>query len=159
MDYCLVRLTSDDYREFRRAYSKLVYSIYDKKMMLYPLEEQITRRALEEEMRTRTMFRNDVESTERELYFFQKDGENVGFVELAFHKGKCDIVEFFVFERYKGYGTIMWNETLKIARVRKPSRIELWTPYMGAQIFWKKMGFDTVYINGVKCYRKKLRYS
>ena len=159
MGYCLVRLTSDDYREFRRAYSKLIYSIYDKKFMLYPLEEQITRKALEQEMRTRTKFRNDVESAEREMYFFQKDGETIGFFELSFHKGKCDIVEFFVFERYNGYGTIMWEEALKIARVRTPSRIELWTPYIGAQIFWKRMGFDIVYINGVKCYRKKLRYS
>lgn len=159
MDYCLVRLTSNDYREFRRAYSKLIYSIYDKKLMLYFLEAQITRKALEKEMRTRTAFVNDVESSEREMYFFQKDGENIGFFELAFHKGKCDIVEFFVYERYKGYGTIMWNEALKIAKNRKPSRIELWTPYIGAQIFWSKMGFDTVFINGVKCYRKKLRYA
>lgn len=159
MDYCLVRLTSDDYREFRRAYDKLVYSIYDKAKLLYFLENQITRKALEKEMRTRSQFIRDIEFQEREMYFFKKDGETIGFFELAFHKGKCDVVEFFVFERNKGYGTIMWNKALEVARKRTPSRIELWTPYVGAQIFWTRMGFQTVYINGVLCYRKKMRYS
>lgn len=126
---------------------------------MYFLENQITRKALEKETKTRTKFIEDVNSQEREMYFLKKDDENIGFFELAFHKGKCDIVEFFVFERYKGYGTIMWDEAMKVARLRKPSRIELWTPYVGAQIFWTKMGFQTVYINGVLCYRKKMRYS
>ncbi len=159
MEYCLVRLTSNDYREFRRTYSKLVYSIYDKRAMLYFLEDKITRKALEEKMRTRSQFIEAIESEDLEMYFFKKAEKIIGFVELSFHKGKCDIVEFFVFERYKGDGTIMWNEAVKVASKRKPSRFELWTPYTGAQIFWKKMGFDTVFINGVKCYRKKMRYS
>lgn len=159
LEYCLVRLTSDDYREFRRAYNKLVYSIYDKAKLMYYLENQITRKALEKEMRTRSQFIRDIESQEREMYFFKKDDEIIGFLELAFHKGKCDVVEFFVFERNKGYGTIMWNKAVEVARKRTPSRIELWTPYRGAQIFWTKMGFQTVYINGVLCYRKKMRYS
>ncbi len=159
MGYCLVRLTPDDYPEFRRAYSKLVYSIYDRKSMLYFLENKITRQALEKEMRTRSKFRKDLESEDREMYFFKRDDETIGFVELSFHKGKCDIVEFFVYERYRGYGTTMWEKTMEAARERKPSRFELWTPYIGAQIFWSKMGFQTVYINGVKCYRLKMRYS
>lgn len=159
MGYCLIRLTSDDYREFRRAYNKLVYSIFDKSVKLYFMENDITRRALEKEMRTKSQFIQHIESQDREMYFFKKDGETIGFVEFSFHKGKCDIVEFFVFERYKGNGKIMWDEALKIARNRKPSRIELWTPYTGAQIFWRKMGFETVFINGVQCYRKKMRYS
>lgn len=159
MGYCLLRLTSDDYPEFRRTYNKLVYSIYDKASMLYFLENKITRQALEKEMRTRSKFVEDLNSQDRVMYFFKRDGETIGFLELSFHKGKCDIVEFFVFERYRGYGTIMWEEALKVARERKPSRIELWTPYIGAQIFWSKMGFQTVYINGVKCYRMKMRYS
>ena len=158
LEYCLVRLTSDDYREFRRAYNKLVYSIYDKAKLMYLVENQVTRKALEKETKTRTKFIEDANSQEREMYIFKKDGEAIGYVEFAFHKGKCDIVEFFVFERYKGYGTIMWNEALKVARLRTPSRIELWTPYAGAKIFWSKMGFQTVYINGVLCYRMKLRY-
>lgn len=159
VEYGIVRLTSDDYREFRRIYSKLVYSIYDKASMLYFLENKITRQALEKEMRTRSKFINDLESQDRVMYFFKRDEEIIGFFELSFHKGKCDIVEFFVAERYRGYGTIMWEKALDVARERKPSRIELWTPYIGAQIFWSKMGFETVYINGVKCYRKKMRYS
>ena len=159
MGYCLVRLTSDDYREFRRAYEKLVYSIYDKAAMMYFFENKVRRQALEKEMRTRSKFIADLESEDREMYFFKRDDEIIGFVELSFHKGKCDIVEFFVYERYKGYGTTMWEKTLKVASVRKPSRFELWTPDAGAQIVWSRMGFQTVYINGVKCYRLKMRYS
>ena len=123
------------------------------------LENSVSRQALEKEMRTRSQFIKDIESSDREMYFFTKDEETIGFVELSFHKGKCDIVEFFVFERYRGYGRVMWEETMKVSKERNPSRYELWTPYDGAQIFWKKMGFDTVFINGVKCYRKKVRYS
>ena len=159
LEYCLVRLTSSDYREFRQAYSKLVYSIYDKAALMGHIEKAVSFHALEKEMRTRSQFIRDIESQDREMYFFKKNGETIGFVELSFHKGKCDVVEFFVFERYRGYGTIMWNETMKVASVRKPTRFELWTPYAGAQTFWKKMGFCTVYINGVMCYRKKMRYS
>lgn len=159
MGYCLIRLTPDDYPEFRRIYSKLVYSIYEKTSMLYFLENKITRLALEKEMRTRTVFKADLASEDREMYFFKRDDEIIGFVELSFHKGKCDIVEFFVSERYRGYGTIMWEKTMEVASVRKPSRFELWTPYAGAQMFWSKMGFQIIYINGVKCYRLNMRYS
>ncbi len=152
-----MQLTTDDYRDFRRMYEKLVYSIYDKKIMLYSFENYVTRTALETKMRTRTQFIADLKLEDREMYFFKKDEENIGFFELSFHKGKCDIVEFFVVERYKGYGTKMWEEAQKVIRERKPSRIELWTPYVGAQIFWTKMGFKTFYIDGVKCYRKYVR--
>ena len=159
MEYCIVQLTSNDYREFRRAYSQLIFSIFDKRALMYQLEDQVTRQALEKEMRTRTKFIEDINSPDRTMHFFKKGEETIGFFELSFHKGKCDIVEFFVFKRYSGYGTIMFEEAVKVARQRKASRIELWTPYIGAQIFWTKMGFETVYINKVKCYRKILSYS
>lgn len=158
MGYCIVQVTSEDYRDVRRMYDKLIYSIYDQKAMLYFLEDYITRIALETNMRTKTQFIADLESGRREMYFFKKDEDNIGFFELSFHKGKCDVVEFFVIERYKGYGTLMWNEAMKVIRERRPSRIELWTPYIGAQIFWTKMGFKTFYIDGVLCYRKNMRY-
>lgn len=159
MEYCAVQLTSNDYREFRRAYSKLVFSIFDKRALMYQMENQVTRKALEKEMRTKSKFIEDLEAPDRTMHFFKKGEETIGFFELSFHKGKCDIVEFFVFERYKGYGTLMYKEAEKVARERKASRIELWTPYIGAQIFWTKMNFQTVYINGVKCYRKIQKYS
>ena len=159
--YRAVRVTTDDYRDFRKAYSKMVFSIYDKKYVLktFAYEQAISRQALEESMRTRTKFLEDLADPNREMYFFKKDDEIIGFFELFYHKGKCDISDFFVFERYQGHGTHMWEATYAIAKKRKASRIELWSPYGGAQMFWKKMGFEPVYINKVMCYRKKIRYS
>lgn len=157
MEYCAVQLTSNDYKEYRRAYSKMVFSIFDKNAMMYHIEEQVSKLAVEKSMRTRSVFIKDIESSDRTMHFFKRGEETIGFFELSFHKGKCDIVEMFVFERYKGYGTRMMEEVEKVARERNASRIELWAPYVGAQIFWTKMGFKEVKINGVKCHRKVLK--
>lgn len=159
--YRAIRVTTDDYRDFRKASSKMVLSIYDKKDLLrvYPMEQVVSKRAFEESIRTRTKFIQDVLEPNREMYFFLKDDEQIGFFELFYHKGKCDIVEFFVFDRYHGHGTHMWEIAMEMIKARKPSRVELWSPYRGAQIFWEKMGFEKITINGVLCYRKKLRYS
>lgn len=159
--YRAIRVTTDDYRDFRKASSKMVFSIYDKKDVLraYPMEVAVSRKAFEASIRTRSKFIEAVLEPEREMYFFLKDDEQIGFFELYYHKGKCDIVEFFVFDRYHGHGTEMWNCAVGMIKEHKATRVELWSPYRGAQIFWEKMGFERVTINGVLCYRKKLRYS
>lgn len=159
--YRAIRVTTDDYRDFRKASSKMVFSIYDKKDLLraYPMELAVSRKAFEESIRTRSKFIQDLSEPGREMYFFLKDDEQIGFFELSYHKGKCDIVEFFVFDRYHGHGTKMWEIAVGMIKDRKASRVELWSPYRGAQIFWEKMGFERVVINGVLCYRMKFRYS
>lgn len=156
--YRAIRVTTNDYRDYRKANSQIVYSICDKKDYLrgYSFELSVSRQAIELSMRTRTKFIDAVQENEREMYFFYREEEMIGFFELFYHKGKCDIVEFFVFDRYQGNGRLMWDAALEKIKERNASRIELWSPYAGAQKFWKKMGFLPVKINGVECYRKKL---
>lgn len=155
-NYYLARLTADDYEGFNSAYYKLVYSIYDKKLELYEIEEKLMVMAWKNGIRSKNDYIKDIENPSREMYFFKTGSKTIGFVELAYHKGKCDIVEFFVFERYQGYGSIMWKQTLKKIEERKPSRIELYSPYEGSQIFWRKMGFSPFYMGDIKCYRMLL---
>jgi len=51
-------------------------------------------------------------------------------------------IEYSFFEKGKGLGTILYNEVLKIIKQHKCKRIELWCPFVGAQIFWRKKGFS-----------------
>jgi len=86
-------------------------------------------------------FLNEVEDPERELYFFEVDGETQGIVELIFSQNVCTIYQFAVFEHGKGLGTILYKEVLKIIQDHQIRKITLWCPYDGAQIFWRKQGF------------------
>lgn len=89
----LVRITSNDYREYRRAYTRIEYSFFEKGKAV--------------------PFNSD------EMKEMMKEGI----------KGK-------------GLGTILYNEVLNIIKQHKCKRIELWCPFVGAQIFWRKKGFS-----------------
>ena len=82
-----------------------------------------------------------IESNNFEIYFFEMDGEIMGFVELIFSGTMCTVNNFSVFEHGRGLGTILFQETLNIIRLHQSKKISLWCPYTGSQIFWKKMGF------------------
>lgn len=156
MDYCLVRLTSNDYRNFRKAYAQIVYSFAEKGTMFDREAEKFSSKiATETNLRTKTEFLKDLES--REMYFFQVDGETKGYVELIFKGRTCDIYEFSVFEHGKGLGTILFEETMRIIKERECTKIELWCPFPGAQVFWKKNGFQPFYKNKRMYFRKKVR--
>ncbi len=137
----IVRLTSNDYRDFRRAYSKILYSFSAKGKSDTAAEILACKMATETSLRPKGEFLNHVEDPNREMYFFKVEDETQGYFELIFHDNKCNIFEFAVFERYKGYGSLMWEKALDIIKEHGAVKIELWCPYEGAQIFWKKKGF------------------
>lgn len=157
MDYCLVRLTTSDYRDFRRAYSNIKYSFFENDQGDQQAADLACKFATENFTRTRGEFLDHVESPDREMYFFKIDGEIKGFVDLIFNGKVCDIYEFAVFEHGKGMGTILYEDVHKIIKERGCVKIELWCPYEGAQIFWQKKGFKPFYRNQQLFFRKKVR--
>lgn len=157
MDYCLVRLTSDDYRNFRKAYSRIRYSFSEKGKGNMQAEELSAQIATEVSTRTRGEFLKDFGNPNREMYFFQRDGETQGYVELLFNEKLCWIHEFAVFEREKGLGSILFEETMRVIKEKGCVKIELWCPFEGAQIFWKKKGFKPFYKNQRLYFQKKVR--
>lgn len=141
--YRLIRATSSDYRTYRRSFEKLEYSFFEKEEENSSLTKKIMKDAYDvEPIYGRGKYLDLIESANFEIYFFEKDGEVIGFVELIFSEAVCTINNFSVFEHGKGLGTLMFQETLNIIRSHHSQKITLWCPYNGAQIFWKKMGFQ-----------------
>ena len=136
----LVRITSDDYRNFRRAYSKIEYSFF-KKGEEQPWITKAVREMTQGAIKTKMEFLEEVKDPNRELYFFVIDGEIQGIVELIFGKKECNIYEFAIFEKGKGLGTMLFQEVLSVIKEHKSKKIILWCPYEGSQIFWRKQGF------------------
>lgn len=138
--YRLVRVTSNDYRNFRKAYSKIEYSFF-KKGEEQPLINKQVREMIQFAIKGKGEFLNDIENPNNELYFLEIDGEIQGIVHLIFFNNVCNIYQFAVFEHFKGWGSLFYEEVLKIIKDHKCKRIILWCPYEGAQVFWKKKGF------------------
>ena len=137
----LVRITSADYRDFRRAYSKIEYSFF-KKGEEQPRISESVREMIQFAIKGKGEFLDWVENPETELYFFKIDDEIKGIVELVFFSNTCTIHNFSVFEHLQGLGTILFHEVLNIVKEYKCKKITLWCPYEGAQIFWRKQGFS-----------------
>ena len=137
----LIRITSDDYRNFRRAYSKIEYSFF-KKGEENPWISKQVREMTQWAIKTKMEFLDEVKNPNKELYFFEVDGEIQGITELIFSKKLCNIYEFAVFEHGKGWGSILYEEVLKIIKEHGSKKITLWCPYAGSQVFWVKKGFS-----------------
>lgn len=157
MDYCIRQLTSGDYRNFRKAYSRIIYSFSEKGKGNPTAEKLACEIATATNTRGRGEFLNDVENPNREMFFLMVGDEIQGYFELVFRDKICDIYEFAVFEHHKGWGSILYEEALKRIKARECVRIELWCPYAGAQIFWKKKGFKAFYRNQMEFFRCKVR--
>lgn len=140
--YRLIRITSNDYRNFRRAYSKIEYSFF-KKGEEQPEVVKTIMEMTKNSIKGKGEFLDEVENPNKELYFFKVDDEIQGIVELIFsqNSNSCNIYQFAVFEHGNGWGTIVYQETLKIIKEHNCKNISLWCPYEGAQIFWRKQGF------------------
>lgn len=138
--YRLTRITSNDYRNFRRAYSRIEYSFF-KKGEEQPGVAMQVRKMIQFAIKGKGEFLNWVEDSKNELYFFEIDGEIQGIVELVFSENVCDIHQFAVFEHGNGWGTLLYKEVLEIIKEHKCTKITLWCPYEGAQVFWRKQGF------------------
>lgn len=138
--YRLVRITSDDYRDYRRTRSKVDYSYFPKGES-HPVFEKIVRDACESAIPTKWEFLENIAAKDKAAYFF-KDGDEIkGIVELVFTNNECNILEFSVLERGKGLGTIFYEEILKVIKEKRATKIILWCPFPGAQEFWRSMGF------------------
>lgn len=157
MDYCLVRLTSNDYRDFRRSYSRIRYSFFENEEEHHAAVELACKFATETATRTKGEFLDDVESSNHEMYFFKVDGEIQGYFELILKDKVCEIYEFSVFEHKKGWGSILYEEVYKLIKERGFIAIELACPFLGAQIFWQKKGFKSMYKKQQLIFRKRVR--
>ena len=136
----LRRITSNDYRDFRRSYSKIEYSFF-KKGEEQPELSNIVKKMIQFAIKGKGEFLDWVEDPKNELFFLEVDGEIYGITELVFSQNTCDIHQFAVFEKGNGWGTILYEEILKIIKEHKCRKISLWCPYEGAQAFWRKQGF------------------
>ena len=136
----LVRITSNDYRNFRKSYQKIEYSFFKKGEEDFGLTRRV-REMTNDAIKCKGEFLDEVENPNNELYFLEIDGEIQGITELVFTDNSCDIYQFAVFEHGKGWGTLFYEEVLNIIKQHKIRKITLFCPYEGAQIFWQKQGF------------------
>lgn len=152
----LVRITSNDYRDFRRIFSQIRFSVLTKDTKRFLVPQYILDMEIPK-MKIKFQFLEEVNDPQRELYFFEVDGERKGYVQLVFYGVQCDIFEFAVLEHGKGLGTILFNEALELIKGHSNVKmIRLWCPYPGAQLFWQKVGFMTKYKNQALYFEKKL---
>ena len=139
----LVRMTKDDYRDYRRTYMSVNYS--------FEIKGQPKRKGLSERVKE---FYNDMvlsmlESGTFEFYFLKDESEKIiGYTILSFPENKCIIEQFAVLEEGKGLGSLLFQKTLEIVKFKKLKKITLWCPFLGAQEFWKKMGFKRIIGSG-----------
>ena len=152
--YCLVRITSNDYREYRKAYSKIQYSFFKKGEEDYNIINTVTE-GIQSCIKTKSEFLKHVEAKKNELYFFYVEDEIQGIAELIFDGEMCNILEFAVFKHGQGLGTALYEEILKIIKMHKSKKIILYCPFEGAQVFWYKKGFS---IDKKWIYKKKVKY-
>jgi N-acetylglutamate synthase-like GNAT family acetyltransferase len=90
-----------------------------------------------------------LESGTFEFYFLKDESEKIiGYTILSFPENKCIIEQFAVLEEGKGLGTLLFQKTLEIVKFKKLKKITLWCPFLGAQEFWKKMGFKRIIGSG-----------
>lgn len=140
--YRLVRITSDDYRDYRRTRAKIEYSYFPKGEEIPGLATMI-REITASEIPGKGKFLDLMEKNKNAFYFL-KDGDEIkGIAELIFDdvKHTCNICEFAVMQHGEGLGTTLYQEVLEIIKERKATKMFLWCPFAGAQIFWQKMGF------------------
>lgn len=138
--YRLVRMTSRDYRDYRRTATKIEYSYFPKGNEIPGISQKI-REMTEFAVMGKGDFLNIVEKPDMEFYFLKEEDKIVGITELVYSNSACMIATFAVLEKGKGLGTILYQETAKVIKERKVAIMEAWCPFAGAQIFWKKMGF------------------
>lgn len=157
----LIRITDKDYREFRKNYSKIVYSMNKKGEPKTVHEESVGDACGQNGIMSKGDFLDVMSQPEKyELYFLKNDNdETIGVVSLLFREKSCYIAEFAVFDRGKGLGTELYNLTLEKMRPHNVRLIELSSPppFAGSREFWKKMGFTLKYQSN-SVFEKSIRF-
>lgn len=152
----LVRITSEDYRDYRRTYSQINYSFQrDGAGSDIVLEDSI-RELCNSAIPGKGQFLDFVDNKNHELYFFKNaDNKILGIAILLFSGKKCIIYEFAVLEPRKGLGSQLYELVLDVIKKHGIRDISLYCPFEGAQAFWKKKGFVPVSPNPFFDFRKK----
>lgn len=139
--YHLVRLTADDYRDYRKVYENMDFSFF-RKGEEKRLPRDVIRNAVMKQTKSRSEFLKDISNPNYEMYFFKdSNGKIQGFLELIFDGPFCNLYELVVFQKGIGLGSLLYNETQKIIKEHNCQKILLWCPFDGAKEFWKKKGF------------------
>lgn len=137
----LISITENDYREYRKNFSKVEYS-FAKRGEAFPVPMNLVREASNFTILKKWEFLQVMKDPKYAFYFYKNDeGETIGIVFLKFTDKTCTIAEFSVFEHLKGFGTKLYEEVANLCRERGVYELVLWCPFKGAQEFWKKMGF------------------
>lgn len=147
----LVRITKNDYRDFRRSYSRITYSFNKHGEPAQVSEDEV--REFSNNFLNGIIGKGDFldimdEPEKYELYFFKNDVEEIiGVLTLVFSERSCYIAEFAVFERGNGLGTELYSLALEKMRPHGTRLIELSVPppFAGSREFWKKLGFTPKY--------------
>lgn len=147
----LVWITDQDYRDYRRSYSKITYSMNKHGEPAQVSEEEV--REFSNHFLDGIIGKGDfldimAKPEKYELYFFKNDAEEIiGVLTLVFSEKSCYIAEFAVFDRGKGLGTELYSLALEKMRPHNTRLIELSAPppFAGSREFWKKLGFTLKY--------------
>lgn len=150
----LIRATETDYRDYRKAYLSVRYSFDVNGSESESTFPEDAYNFYKEVVLSNKKYIKLIKNPKNHLYFFRNDkGENMGYLLYSSTKSTCFIKQFGVFEQGKRHGTQMFIKLLELLRENEIRSIELWCPFLGAQEFWKKMGFYLQYEN--KCEFKK----
>lgn len=153
----LVRITQNDYRDYRRTYSQINYSFSRKgEQQLFPAQVEFVRKMASSAILGKGEFLDFVEKKENELYFFKDDDKILGIVVLIFTKNECKIHEFAVLEPLKGLGSELYDLVENVIRAHSLRNVLLFCPFEGAQVFWKKKGFSPIF-QGSSGFEKRLK--
>lgn len=161
----LVKLSEEDYRPYQRLIRRLEHSVNpnQKSVIGKELVNEIVMQN-KESILPKTAFVNSMNNPNVEAYFLKNEvGEYIGIVYMLFQDKLAHIIDFGILSEYKGkgIGTEFFNMCLDQAiKPRHCKVLTLHCPFFGAQIFWKKMGFEMIinkdYYRGNPLMRKRL---
>ena len=105
----LIGITENDYREYRKNFSKVEYS-FARRGEVFPVPMKQIREVTNITILKKWEFLEVMKDSKYAFYFYKKDeGETIGIVFLKFTGKTCTIAEFSVFEHLKGLGTKLYQ--------------------------------------------------
>jgi hypothetical protein len=140
----LVRITNQDYRDYRRSYAKIEYSFSLKGERQFTISKEM-KRLTDASILKKGEFLDMIEMPQFELYFIKNEqDEIIGITTLTVEPKRAIIDMFAVFEKEQGIGKeafVLVKDLLKSKGVRL---VRLICPFDGAKEFWKKQGFYNI---------------
>lgn len=99
----LIGITENDYREYRKNFSKVEYS-FARRGEAFPVPMKQIREVTNITILKKWEFLEVMKDPKHAFYFYKNDeGETIGIVFLKFTGKTCTIAEFSVFEHLKGW--------------------------------------------------------